>query len=148
MINTYIHLHLSKIGFVFSNSFSQYASRSTQYEINWLCFFKHTLSNLLSALSFRTRCGIHNYLTKTGFPLPAFAGTSFTGMTKPWRNTHYAERRTLNDKIGFVFHQPKPSKIIKMPINLCRYLLNAILSISTLGLFFQTGFYTDRIYTD
>ena len=31
---------LSKIGFVFSNSFLHYAERSTQYEINWLCFFK------------------------------------------------------------------------------------------------------------
>ena len=29
---------LPQIGFVFSNWFSQYASRSTQYEINWLCF--------------------------------------------------------------------------------------------------------------
>jgi hypothetical protein len=43
------------IGFVFSNSFSQYASRITQYEINWLCFLTnemlenyHFYRNLLS----------------------------------------------------------------------------------------------------
>ncbi len=35
---------LPQIGFVFSNSFSQYASRSTQYEINWVRFFKFLLT--------------------------------------------------------------------------------------------------------
>jgi hypothetical protein len=44
----------AQIGFVFSNSFSQYASRSTQYEQNWLCFFK--LCSIKSAcLGFRAQ---------------------------------------------------------------------------------------------
>jgi hypothetical protein len=32
---------LPSIGFVFSTTFSQYASRSTQYEMDWLCFFNY-----------------------------------------------------------------------------------------------------------
>jgi hypothetical protein len=36
----YINFGPIQIGFVFSNYFTQYASRITQYEINWLCFFK------------------------------------------------------------------------------------------------------------
>ena len=40
VISGYTHLPLRQIGFVSSNSFSQYPSRRTQYEINWLCFFK------------------------------------------------------------------------------------------------------------
>ena len=38
--SVYLHSAMTQIGFVFSNSISQYASRSTQNEINWLCFFK------------------------------------------------------------------------------------------------------------
>jgi hypothetical protein len=34
-----------QIGFVFSPAFWQYASRSTQYEIDWLCFFRCTRSH-------------------------------------------------------------------------------------------------------
>jgi hypothetical protein len=56
MNSSYVYLSLLQIGFVFSTAFPQYASRSTQYEINWLRFF-----NCLSAIRI-THYAIRNRL--------------------------------------------------------------------------------------
>ena len=46
---------------VFSNTFSQYASRSTQYEINWLCFFKSHTRKTAGLTNFDTYFRWHRF---------------------------------------------------------------------------------------
>ena len=105
--------HGGRIGFVFSLVFSQYASRRTQYEINWLCFFTIVLRRA-PALPFAPLV-IPHLMRNLGFPacrldlsaqgsanwLCFFAPQIRTRLHNPCSTKHV--RQFGHFAIGFVF---------------------------------------------